>query len=287
MKSNLKKNACLLAAGSMLLFVSCNKDETVTEELSVEKLTIEEVSLSDEADAMSEGVLNVVDDVYASDEAATTGKGYISDFLPDCVTVTTVQTSTTTEKTIDFGEGCELRGGNILAGIINLSYSKDTTEVSKTMSITFENFTFNEVAVEGSKTVTRMRSNDSGNPEANITRDITATWPDGTSALLGGSKTREWIEGYGTGFWGDNVFLITGNWTFTNRNGFTYEKEVLTPLRREWACRFIVSGVLQISRQDQSASLDFGDGSCDAFGTLSFPDGTSEEVRLRRFNLGI
>ncbi|NER18322.1 hypothetical protein [Spongiivirga citrea] len=286
MRSNLKMHAYLWVIGSMLLVTSCNKDETVTDELSVEKLTIEEVSLSDEADAMSEDVLNVVDDVYASDEAAATGKGYISDFLPDCVTVTTVETSTSIEKTIDFGDGCELRGGNVLAGIINLSYSKDLTAASKTMSVAFENFTFNDVAIEGSKVVTRVRSNENGNPQGNVTRDITATWPDGTSAVLGGSKTREWIEGFGTGFWGDNVFLITGNWTFTNRNGFTYEKEVLTPLRREWACRFIVSGVLQITRQDQSANLDFGDGTCDAFGTLTYPDGTSEEVRLRRFNLG-
>ncbi len=287
MRSNLKTHVYLLAIGSMLLVTSCNKDETVADELTAEKLTIEEISLSDEADAMSEDVLNVVDDVYASDEAAVTGKGYISDFLPDCVVVTTVETSTSVEKTIDFGEGCELRGGNVLAGIINLSYAKDLTAATKTMSISFENFSFNDVAVAGSKTVTRVRSNDNGNPQANVSRDITATWPDGTTAVLGGSKTREWIEGYGTGFWGDNVFLITGNWTFTNRNGFTYEKEVLTPLRREWACRFIVSGVLQISRQDQSASLDFGDGSCDAFGTLTYPDGTSEEVRLRRFNLGL
>ncbi|MFP2997359.1 hypothetical protein ABN763_15685 [Spongiivirga sp. MCCC 1A20706] len=287
MKSNLKMYAGLLAAGGMLLFSSCNDEEVQTDELVTAKLTLDEISLTDEADAMSEEVLNVVDDIYAANEASVTGKGYISDFLPDCVTVTTVETSTSIEKTIDFGAGCELRGGNVLSGIINLSYAKDMTAASKTLSITFENFTFNEVAVEGGKTAMRVRSNDNGNPQATVTRDITATWPDGTTAVLGGTKTREWIEGFGTGFWGDNVFLITGNWTFTNRNGFTYKKEVLTALRREWSCRFLVSGVLQITRQDQSANLDFGDGSCDAFGTLTYPDGTSEEVRLRRFNLDI
>jgi hypothetical protein len=60
-------------------------------------------------------------------------------------------------------------------------------------------------------------------------------------------------------------------------------KEIETPLRRELSCRFIVSGILNVSRNDATASLDFGDGSCDAKGVLTYPDGTSEEVFLRRF----
>lgn len=60
-------------------------------------------------------------------------------------------------------------------------------------------------------------------------------------------------------------------------------KEVTTPLRRELSCRFIVSGVLEISRLGNSVSLDFGDGSCDAKGTLTYSDGAEEEVVLRRF----
>lgn len=60
-------------------------------------------------------------------------------------------------------------------------------------------------------------------------------------------------------------------------------KETITPLRRELACRFIVSGVLEISRNDATASLDFGDGSCDAVGILTYPDGSTEEIFLRRF----
>ena len=67
------------------------------------------------------------------------------------------------------------------------------------------------------------------------------------------------------------------------RLGNVYMKEITTPLRRELSCRFIVSGVLEISRNDNTASLDFGDGSCDAKGILTQPDGTESEVFLRRF----
>lgn len=84
-------------------------------------------------------------------------------------------------------------------------------------------------------------------------------------------------------FLGDNVFLITGNGTFTNKAENVFSKEITAPLRREMGCRFIVQGILEIPRNGIMAILDFGDGSCDAKGVLAKPDGTSEEVFLRRF----
>ncbi len=269
-----------------LLVASCNKDETsVDEELtSQEIITASELQYSDEAESISEEVTTIADDVYSADEISAISKAsYFSDYLPECVTITTVVTDTTKEKTIDFGEGCELPNGNVLSGIIQLSYSLDMEAASKSITVALEDFTFNGVIVEGGADILRVRSNENGNPQSTANRSYSATWPDGETASFTGTRTREWIEGYGTGFWGDNVFLITGNGTFTNKAGNVWTKEVVTPLRREASCRFIVSGILEISRNGTTASLDFGDGSCDSKGTLTYPDGTSEEVFLRRF----
>ncbi|AKA35716.1 hypothetical protein [Flagellimonas lutaonensis] len=274
------------AVFSVMVFVSCSKNESSVEEdlNSEEVITSTELNYSDEAELISEEVVAVAEDVYATDEISETSKfGYASDFLPDCVTITTVVTSTTKEKTIDFGEGCELPNGNVLGGIIHLSYEKDMEAVTKTLALSLENFTFNGVSVEGGADILRQRANENGNPQGTANADFSATWPDGTNASFAGTRTREWIEGYGSGFWGDNVFLITGNATFTGKQGNVFSKEIIVPLRREMACRFLVSGVLEISRNDATASLDFGDGSCDAKGLLTYPDGTSKEVFLRRF----
>ena len=275
-----------LCALTALMVTSCDKDETEDSIFtsSEEAITATELNYSDEAEQISDEIAEIAEDVYVSDEFAETGKAsYFSDYLPDCVTITTVVTSTTKEKTIDFGDGCELRNGNVLSGIIFMSYEKDMEAASKTISVSLQDFMFNDVSVEGSKSIVRMRSNDTGNPQGTATANLEAVWPDGESASFSGTRTREWIEGFGTGFWGDNVFLITGNGTFTNKAGNVYTKEITTPLRREMACRFIVSGVLEISRNDLMASLDFGDGSCDAVGLLTQPDGTEKEVYLRRF----
>lgn len=272
--------AILIAA---VVISSCNKDASDEVVVDQETFDVQELKASDEAEMISEEIMNVGEDVYAADELSFSNKGYTSDFLPDCVTITTVITSVSKEKTIDFGDGCELPNGNVLSGIIYLSYLKDTDVPMNTLSMSLENFTFNGVAVEGSASVERVRSNENGNPQSDATASFNAAWPDGSTASFTGNRTREWIEGYGSGFWGDNVFLISGSSTFTGPLGNVFMKETITPLRRELACRFIVSGVLEISRNGATASLDFGDGSCDAVGILTYPDGSTKEIFLRRF----
>jgi hypothetical protein len=156
-------------------------------------------------------------------------------------------------------------------------------QATNTLSLSLENFTFNSVAIEGGASIERMRSNANGNPQSDANAGYSATWPNGDTASFSGNRTREWIEGVGTGFWGDNVYLISGQGTFTGLHGNVFMKETITPLRRELSCRFIVSGILNISRNEATASLDFGDGSCDAKGMLTYPDGTTAEIFLRRF----
>ncbi|TAI46830.1 hypothetical protein [Flagellimonas allohymeniacidonis] len=284
---NFLKIAPLAIGLALLTVVSCTKEEETAIDTAADQdevITVAELQASDETELISEEVSTIAEDVYAADEISLTAKSdYASDYLPDCVTITTVVTDTTREKTIDFGDGCELPNGNVLSGIIFLSYAKDMEAASKSIALTLENFTFNGVAVEGSADVLRVRANENGNPQGTVNASFSATWPNGDTASFNGTRTREWIEGFGSGFWGDNVFLITGKRTYIGRLGNVYVKEVIEPLRRELACRFIVSGVLEISRNDNTASLDFGDGSCDAKGILTYPDGTEQEIFLRRF----
>ena len=289
MKKNLRvfNSAGILLAASMFI-VSCTKSESteVLDDLSNnEMLSVTELTTSDEIELISEEITTLAEDIYAVDEISFFSKTeFASDYLPDCVTVTTVVTSTSKEKTIDFGDGCELRNGNVLSGVIYMAYLKDMEAATKILSLSLENFTFNSVAVEGSANIVRMRENENGNPESVAEANFDAEWPEGETIEYTANRTREWIEGYGSGFWGDNVFLISGMATYKGKLGNMFAKTIVEPLRREMACRFIVSGIVEISRNDAMASLDFGDGSCDATGILTYPDGTTEEVFLRRFH---
>lgn len=285
LKMKFKGIASILVGGVLLTYVSCSTESSGEENLtSTEVISSTELKYSDETEMVSEELMAIAEDVYAADEIASTSKGgYSSDYLPDCVTLSVVLTGNTKEITLDFGEGCELPTGNTLGGIVYLSYELDTEAESNTIELTLDDFTFNDVAIEGEADIVRVRSNGNGNPQGTSNATFEATWPSGETTSFSGTRTREWIEGYGTGYWGDNVFLITGTRTYTSRAGNEFVKEVVTPLRRELSCRFIVGGVLEISRLGNTVSLDFGDGSCDAKGTLTYSDGTEEEIYLRRF----
>ena len=117
---NFMKIAPIALVLSFLTLTSCSteEEELVVEPTSEELITVAELQASDETEMISEEVSTIAEDVYAADEISLTGKSdYSSDYLPDCVTITTVVTDTTREKTIDFGEGCELPNGNVLSGI--------------------------------------------------------------------------------------------------------------------------------------------------------------------------
>lgn len=273
-----------LALGT-LMQLSCEK-ETNDAVAPPDLTAIDTADLlrADEGDWITEEIVNIGEEVYAMDEVPEAGKAVAgSGFIPDCVTITTVVTDSGVEKTIDFGAGCELPNGNVLSGIVFMSYARDTGAASRSIELALSGFTFNEIAVTGGATVIRQAANASGNPQAEVSSQFNATWPDGATASWEGNRTREWVAGAGSGFWGDNVILITGSRTFESRNGTAFNRTVIEPLRREWSCRFLVSGVLEISRNDATATLDFGDGSCDALGELTGPGGDTRSITLRRF----
>ncbi len=243
---------------SVLLIMSCKKDEIVVADEAV----TESIQKSAEIDVVSDNVSSIVEEVFIVEEGLVT-RSKINPFLPECMTKTVVISGFTRTVTLDFGEGCEMNNGNYLSGIITIVYERDPNALTRTIKYSFTNFFFNYKNIEGGGSIFRERMNENGNPQSTKNQDITIIWPNGNSAHRVGVKIREWVEGFGSGTWGDNVFLITGNWTTEFLNGNINSGIVTTPLRRELACRFIVSGVIALTHNNHAGTLDFGDGSCD------------------------
>ena len=110
--------------------------------------------------------------------------------------------------------------------------------------------------------------------------DIKLTWPDGLFASKRGVKVREWIKGNDTYAWGDNVFLITGSWMFIKKNGTELSVEVTEALRKELACKFFVSGIVKLTKNENSAILNYGMGECDDLATVIINGGEEREIHL-------
>lgn len=251
---------------SALLFTSCSKDETVEETTEdTATLTAEQSKQSAEADRDTDAVFQLIEMAYAENEEES---GRSASFFTDCVTITITTESGVTFITLDFGFGCELQNGAIVSGIVNLTYGP-VVAGTRTITYSFENFTYNDKGIAGGGTIYRERNNADGNPQSTLNLGLEITFPNGVVADVRGTRVAEWIEGAGSGTWMDNVFLITGDRQIEFSSGFTHDALVTEALRREATCAHFVSGEIALTRNNGSGTLNFGDGICDNIAILT------------------
>ena len=266
------------------IFNACSNNDTDEQE---EAQDFSEVALSSEIDGASDAMDDIAIQIYEDQEEVESGgantEGDLdrtANMFPECVTITVVIEAMSREITVDFGtEGCVING-NTFKGKMILSYTRNPEAQQITISKTLEDFYFNNKNIVGGKTIVKVLSNEDGNPQFTKTTDITVIWPNGAQASRNGVKVREWIEGFGSGVWSDNVFEVTGNWTTTFVNGNTHSYEVVIPLRREVICYYFVSGSIDVERTNFSGVFDYGEGDCDNQATFTFDNGTIIDITL-------
>jgi hypothetical protein len=150
-------------------------------------------------------------------------------------------------------------------------------------SVTFDEYYFNGIKVEGTKAIENLGPNSNQNIVIAVTlTDGKITLPDGKTIEREVDREREWIAGINTPryIWDDEC-LITGTTSGKNINDVLYTTTITVPLHWKRACRFIVEGVVMMEREGvEPVELDFGDGECDPKATLRRGD-EEKEINLR------
>jgi hypothetical protein len=260
-----------LALFGMVLIQSCKKE--TTEQSS--DISEDDAKMVVESDVATDDVLNMVD-AYGF-ESNTANR---SSQFPGCVTHSVVPTGSTVTITWEFdAAGCQMPNGNTYKGTVTIMRDWDLSAHSVTGSISFDQFYVNDIMIEGGSSFTR-EINSSGHPQISHNYDFTVTFSNGDTMVRRGERTREFAEGFGSPSRSDDVFLVIGNTHIERRNGTVIDAVIVTPLRREVPCRFFVSGTIEITKDGQTAILDFGNGACDAEATLTLPNGTVRVIHL-------
>ncbi|HRK27361.1 MAG TPA: hypothetical protein PK239_08735 [Chitinophagales bacterium] len=253
-------------------FSSCQKEETTGNNEASISLAKDESAAEDLfADAFD------LADMYMENMG---GSGKTAD---DCPTVTSSTPAGTFPKTItiDFGDSCEGEGGRIRSGQIIVTISDTMSNAGATKTRTYQNYFVNGIQVQGTHTTTNNGVNAEGNPTFTHTlTDGSLTFTDGSTATRQSVQTITTIAGWDTPPQWDNVWAITGNSNGVNRNGIAYSTLITEPLIKRRNCRWIVSGTVEITRNDQTATLNYGNGACNRFATLTTPDGETHEIQL-------
>lgn len=266
----------ILAIAIIGMSISCNKEE---EKAS----TSEELKANAQMDVISDDVSKIVEDQYDAQFAASGRTSVAVDpFLPSCATVSVLLTETTWTRTVTFNE-CTLPNGNVLNGQIIATGSLNFDTPSYVINYSFVDFYHNDILIEGNRTVTRTMASTTSlaavHPVATMDINMTATFPSGLEVTRVGTRVREMIEGFDTPLnWIDNIFSITGNWVTTFPSG-TRTSTISTPLRIRMNCGNIVRGVIDVVGPFGTASINFGDGTCDNLAVLTI-NGTETTITL-------
>jgi hypothetical protein len=268
------KNLIQILAGLFLIgltFTACQKDSDIQEENAQ---TSEDIAM---AQTLMEETEDAIDYELETrgDEPET-----------DCPTVTVTPNDGSYPRTvtIDFGAECEGPYGHTRSGIIQVVVTDTMKNAGASRTVTFDNYFVDGVQVEG----TRILTNEGPNADGQLTfireaNDMLLTFPNGDEVSWNSSQTITQIEGGDTPAFWDNVIQIEGSTTGINRAGNAFTSTITEPLIKPRTCRWVVSGVREITVNDSTRTLDFGDGNCDRFATVTLPNGVTKQVIIRRW----
>lgn len=279
MKKQMLKSVFMLMA-VVLFAYSCNKNE----ETSITNDEISQLQKDNYEEAVVDEFDQSTDDIAYELDAAGYSTGNLKSAA--CYTIAVdAQDSTRFPKTItiDYGTGCSVvvNGDTITRkGSITMVVTGRYHVAGATRTITFNNFYINDVKFEGTRVVTSHgRDNQFNYSWTMEMKNGKISFPDGTFATRESSMTRTRVTN-GTLTRQDDYLTITGAAQGINTRGEAYYREIVSPLRKNFNCRFFVSGAIEITRNDKVFTLDFGNGSCDRLGTLT-KDGETIEIKLR------
>jgi hypothetical protein len=261
----------MIAALAIMSFSSCSK-QSVIDQASLDMADDDAIS-----DAVFEDIFNTVDyaDIILDNltkDGVTKSDLIVSDSCP-AISITHPDDELWPKTiTINYGTGCEGFFENTRSGKIIIVVTGRRMETGSKKTVTFDNYYFNGIKVEGTKEFENLGFNNNQNLEFSVKlMNGKLILPDNGKVIERSFEhTKEWIAGQTTRNIWDDEFLITGTANGINYNGVSYTNTIMTALHWKRVCKFFVSGIVKIEREGKEPlQINYGDGECDAVATIS------------------
>lgn len=285
---SLKQWLAVFAAAVSITITGCKKETslTTTTEITEQETAATVTAANDEAKAEEQfdDVFNITASVSAEDAggeelgmstnvAAVFGEpGTRPSTRGRCFTVSVVPNIPGVfpkTVTVDFGNGCLGRDGKFRKGKIVSIYTNRMLVPGAKISTTFVGYHVDSFHIEGTHiTENTSTSNMQGLKvkviDAKITNTINNRWIKWNTV-----KEVVQIEGNGTAnFPLDDVYKIDGNGYGSNSGGATWTGLITEPLIKKFTCRWIVKGIVRLTKNGNPFALNYGNGNCDNLAIL-------------------
>ncbi len=272
----------------ILFLSSCHKDIKREEEDNLPKITEESYEIANQEIALNQ-LTEAIDYNIDLFSFSVEQESYSSKAKPVCPTVSIEFESEAVfphTVVIDFEDGCKGKRDHDISGTLSIYKSDYWLSENSVRTISFDNFVIDGVIVSGTQTVTNDGITN-GVLYFSVSSDLKFTWPSGFCVERTLSTTRSYIAGIQdsssdlTSF----VVQVSGTITDVTSEGNTFEKTTSSPIVLNSECDYIVSGIVDVYKNDVlKFTLDYGDGTCDRYATISLGD-ESQEVSLNNLSL--
>jgi hypothetical protein len=199
--------------------------------------------------------------------------------FPGCCVVTVSNEGFPKEIIIDYGKECVSRNGLVMTGIITITISDTIINEGARMTVVYDDVTIGDRTIDKEATITNDGQNEDGNWVISSSSTTTITYGDGHVTTREFTEQKEWINGFLTAEYTDDQFYQTGGGTITVDDEIVFSRTIKEPLYTDRSCRFIMSGVVEITRNGETMAINFGEGECDNIATVT-KDGETEVIEL-------
>lgn len=283
MKTQIIQNTVHVIAKKLFFFcismaltalISCSQDDASPNFSSDDEET---AKLESQDDYYFDDADDIALEAFASEGENASGGKLSSDDRLSGALILRLGTFLNGSLRVDFGTGCTDLRGNLRKGLIIIDHIGRWNEEGAQWTITFSGYSINGVTLEGTRKVTVTSVT-----ETVITHNVELiggkiTWPDGQIATREGEYTCEYERN-------ENHLLerviVYGNAQGTLRNGRSFYIEILERLIYDRSCAqegviIAVEGKKLVKHGDRELTIDYGDGTCDNFVTVTNKAGFS------------
>jgi hypothetical protein len=201
--------------------------------------------------------------------------------FPPCATVSVDSDEFPKIITVDYTDGCVGRMGLQKKGSLTIEMSDTILNEGAEYIVTFANVSFGNRTIEKTITYTNDGQVDGEHWEISYEMISTTTFEreeETFTIVREFSGIKKWLAGFDTPECADDQFTRNGSGSITVNKELKFER-VVTNLMIDRACKYPLSGVIEITRGEESMSIDFGAGECDNLALVTKGE-ESEEIEL-------
>jgi hypothetical protein len=282
----MKKTWIIVAGVVVSLFIAgCEQSGSNFEDLGDEvTMAEEEVANLKAAEATDSDVSSARFGGHMLEQGMIIGGSHLffGNSFPNCATVTVDSDEFPKTITIDYTDGCSGRMGMGKSGTVTIYMSDTILNAGAVYTVTYDNMSMGHRVISKTVTVSNDGTNEDGRWVISFESISSTTFEKRDTEYTIArefSGERVWLTGFETPEVEDDKFMKSGKGTITVNDVLKYNKTITEPLLIDRTCRYPLSGIVEITRGDETMTIDYGAGECDNIALVT-KDGESEEIEL-------